>query len=157
MVIKSKKYLKVTELVFKKIIDKLLISNVKCVDIEYIGEMIFNSEDIIESSLIFKKTNSQYVSLRLLIPAVVNDDMFKINNKNDKNNIEIFLNDYLKSISNEIISIYNMENSRHYLVQYQCKSLGVTNNIVKKDIYRISFELNGKKEFNYIDFDKSQL
>ena len=127
--------------------------NIKNVKVEYLGEKIFRNIDILENRLIFKKRNSQYLRFDLFIPATMCIDIYKqMDNKKIKN-VEDFLSFYIIIVSNSIIFTYNRINLRDCLSYYRNDSLGIVDNIYKKNIYKVVFEVYGKLEIIYFDIE----
>ena len=125
--------------------------NIKNVKVEYLGEKIFRNIDILENRLIFKKRNSQYLHFDLFIPAEVCIDIYKqMDNKKIKK-VEDFLSFYIIIVSNSIIFTYNRINLRDCLSYYRNDSFGIVDNIYKKNIYKVVFEVYGKLEIIYFD------
>ncbi|MCK5111798.1 MAG: hypothetical protein KAQ94_09790 [Arcobacteraceae bacterium] len=130
-------------------------SNIKNINVKYLGEKIFQDSDIIESNLIFKRNNSRYLRFSLLVPVVVSRDIYeKLDNK-DINNVEKFLDFYIRVISDSIVFIYNTTNPRSYIVKYKNETVGISNNIYKNNIYKVKFEIYGKNETIYFNIDDS--
>ena len=52
--------------------------------------------------------------------------------------------------------MYNISNPKSYLIKYKSDTFEISNNLYKKDIYKVSFEINGKIEIIYFNINKSQ-
>ncbi|MEA3552894.1 MAG: hypothetical protein U9R39_00675 [Campylobacterota bacterium] len=130
--------------------------DIKNIEVEYLGEYIFEDVDILESDIYLKKRNSQYIQFSLLVPVVANMNIYKnINSKNIKS-VEDFFKFYTQIIVDSVIFVYNSRNPKSYLFKYKSVGLGVSNNIYKKYIYRVRFEIFGKEECIYFNIKKSQ-
>lgn len=134
----------------------LFISNkgnlkIEKVEIEYIGEYLFNDTDIIENILFFKKRNSQGIEIDFLIPTTVNMCIYEnLRSKNIEDSLEYFV----QIIVNSMIFIYNRNNPKSYLFKYRSVGTEISDNIYKKDIYKVKFEIFGKLEYIYFDIKK---
>ncbi len=129
-------------------------SNIKDIKVEYLGEKVFQKDDIIENNLIFKKRNSQYLRLDLLVPTTVSMDLYKkIDDKRIKN-VEDFLDFYIEIVIGSIIFVYNKTHPKSYLFKYKSGSFGISDNLYKKNIYKVTFEIYDKIECVYFDVDR---
>lgn len=131
-------------------------SKIKNVEVIYLGEKIFQDEDIIENILIFKRRNALHLKFGLLVPTTVNMNIYKQIKDMKINSIEKFLDFYIKVVVDSFIFIYNKTNPKSYLTKYRVNAIGISNNIYKKNIYKVKFEIYGKMEFIYFDIDESQ-
>lgn len=155
--IKKKFRIKTVTAFFKKVVTiwNNSDSNVKNIEVKYIGEKLFENRDIIESTLRFKRNNSHHLDFDLLVPVTVSSDIFKKIDKKDIKNIEDFLDFYVRVVSNSIVFVYNSTHPRSYLLKYKSETLGISHNIYKSNIYELKFEIYGKNEIVYLDIDDS--
>ncbi|MEA3497940.1 MAG: hypothetical protein U9R16_02660, partial [Campylobacterota bacterium] len=134
-------------------------SNLKAKNIEvtYLGDKLFDESDMLEKRLIFKRRNALLFQFCLFIPSEVNQDIYKRMNKDNNYSIIDSLEYYLKAIVNGVISIYNLNNPKSHLSLYRTYCMGISNNIFKKHIYKVQFEISGKMEYIYLNIDESQV
>ncbi|MCK5293635.1 MAG: hypothetical protein KAJ49_03205 [Arcobacteraceae bacterium] len=133
--------------------------NMSKIEVKHLGEKIFKDKDLIENILILKRRDAKQLKFSLLVPTSTN---FKIYNKNllkqpHYTNIESFLEAHIEMIINSVIFIYNKINPKSYLSKYRNNSMGISNYIYKKNIYKVKFEIFGKIECIYFDISESQL
>jgi len=91
------------------------------------------------------------VEIDFLIPTTVN--MYVYENLKTKDIVES-LEYFVQIIVNSMIFIYNRNNPKSYLFKYRTVGMGISNNIYKKDIYKVKFEIFGKVEYIYFDIKK---
>ena len=133
--------------------------DIQNIEVNYLGERNFQNEELIENMLIFRKRNSRQIACSLLVPMITDTDIYKIYQikKNQDIDIESFRNSQIEVIINNIIFIYNKINMISYLSKYQNNSLGISNDISKKNIYKVNFKIEEQIEYIYFDLQESQL
>ena len=133
--------------------------DIENIEVKHLGEKIFQDKDLIENILILKRRNSTQLKFTLLVPTSTN---LRIYNKNllrqpQYTNIESFLEAHVKMVMDSIIFIYSKINPKSYLTKYKNNSMGISNYIYKKNIYKVKFDIYGKTESIYFDISESQL
>lgn len=151
IIIKEEKYIKKIRSFLERLVILWGIHDISILEIEYIGEVLLEGEELIRSDLTFKKINSLYSHLTLLVPVHVSQEIFKkVKNINNREAVRI--------LSDTIIYLYNSSNPRSYISKYNNNiPILVSDEFYKKNIYKVIFEIFGKKEYLYFNIDGSQL
>ncbi len=80
-------------------------------------------------------------------------DIYKHINDSRVKSIEDFFDYYINIVSNSIRDAYNKTNSKSYLFIDTSKNIGLVDNIYKKNIFKVDFEIYNKLQTIYFNID----
>ena len=127
-------------------------------EVKHIGEQWLQDEDILQTNMIFKKNNSIYSSIDLLIPVRLSQKIYTHRTNSSISTIDEYTKILLHSLCEGIIFLYNTYNTRSYISHYRDKqNTIISNSIYTQNTYEIKLVLFDQEESIFFDINKFQL
>jgi len=137
-----------------RLINVMELSNVNISSIENIGGNLLQNEDMIQTSFKFRKNNAIRSSFELFVPVVESKKIFTSIEHKEFTQIDSYVEYCMTILKQAIILIFNRHNPRNYIIDDKNNinnSSFITNNVYRKNLYKVNFELSGSSYFIYID------